>query len=209
MTHFSLSVIEQKGVIDSLKRALRTDKGIICQLVYGKEEITAAVQRLADAISSDYAGQELLLVIVLKGAFFFAADLTRRLRLPIEIDFVKLASYSGGETTGRVKITKDIEAVIAGRNVLVVEDIIDTGITLNFLLQHLAGRGPKSLKVCTLIDKRQRRRVDITADYTGLFCNRGFLIGYGLDLDERYRALEAIYEVGNSPSCGGLNDNSM
>jgi len=177
------------------------------QLVYPKEAITAAVQRLADAISHDYAGQELLLVVVLKGAFFFAADLARRLHLPLEIDFVKLASYSGRKTTGRVKITKDIETVIAGRNVLVVEDIIDTGITLDVLLRHLAGRGPKSLKVCTLVDKRQRRRIDVTADYTGLFCNRGFLIGYGLDMDESCRELEAIYEVADSPSCGGLNDN--
>jgi hypoxanthine phosphoribosyltransferase len=167
------------------------------------------VQRLADAISNDYAGQELLLVVVLKGAFFFAADLTRRLRLPLEIDFVKLASYSGRETTGKVKMIKDIETVIAGRNVLVVEDIIDTGITLDFLLRHLAGRGPKSLKVCTLIDKRQKRRSDVTAEYMGLSCNRGFLVGYGLDMDESFRELEAIYEVADSPSCGGLNDNSM
>jgi hypothetical protein len=122
LTHFSLSVIEQKGVIASLKSVYRTNKDALLQLVYSREVIAAAVQRLADAISNDYAGQELLLVVVLKGAFFFAADLSRRLRLPLEIDFVKLASYSGRETSGRVKITKDIETVIAGRNVLVVED---------------------------------------------------------------------------------------
>jgi hypoxanthine phosphoribosyltransferase len=209
LTHFSLSVIEQKGVIASLKRDYRTNKGALLQLVYSKEQITAAVQDLADAISNDYAGQELVLVVVLKGAFFFAADLSRRLHLPLEIDFVKLASYRGRETTGRVKIIKDIDSIIAGRNVLVVEDIIDTGITLDFLLRHLAGRGPKSLKVCTLIDKRQRRRIDVAADYTGLFCDRGFLVGYGLDMDESNRELEAIYEVADSPSCGGLNDNSM
>jgi hypoxanthine phosphoribosyltransferase len=207
LTHFSLSVIEQKGVIASLKSVYRTDKDALLQLVYSREVIASAVQRLADAISNDYAGQELLLVVVLKGAFFFAADLSRRLRLPLEIDFVKLASYSGRETSGRVKITKDIETVIAGRNVLVVEDILDTGLTLDFLLRRLADSGPKSLKVCTVIDKRQRS--DVTADYTGLFCNRGFLVGYGLDMDESYRELDAIYEVADSPSCGGLNDNSM
>jgi hypoxanthine phosphoribosyltransferase len=209
LTHFSLSVIEQKGAIANLKRVCRIKKEPQFRLVYSKEEITAAVQRLADTISNDYAGQELLLVVVLKGAFFFAADLSRRLRLPLEIDFVKLASYIGRETSGMVKITKDVETIIAGKNVLVVEDIIDTGLTVDFLLRYLAGRGPKSLKVCTLIDKRQRRQSDVTADYTGLFCNKGFLVGYGLDMDESYRELDAIYEVADSPSCGGLNDNSM
>jgi hypoxanthine phosphoribosyltransferase len=164
---------------------------------------------VADEISCFYADQELLLVVVLKGAFVFAADLVRCLRLPIEIDFVKLSSYSGVESTGRVEITKDTETVIAGKNVLVVEDIVDTGITLDFLLRHLAGQGPKSLKVCTLIDKRERRRIAVTVDYAGIVCNRGFLIGYGLDVDERCRELEAIYEVADLPSCGGLNDNSM
>jgi hypoxanthine phosphoribosyltransferase len=130
-------------------------------------------------------------------------------RLRLTSSNLPATSYSGRETSGRVKITKDIETVIAGRNVLVVEDILDTGLTLDILLRHLADSGPKSLKVCTLIDKRQRRRSDVTADYTGLFCNRGFLVGYGLDMDESYREIDAIYEVADSPSCGGLNDNSM
>jgi hypoxanthine phosphoribosyltransferase len=164
---------------------------------------------MADEISRDYAGQKLCLVVVLKGAFIFAADLVRSLDLPIEIDFVKLASYNGLETSGRVVITKDIEIGITGENVLVVEDIVDTGITLDFLLRHLAGKGPKSLKVCTLIDKRERRRIAVMVDYTGLVCNSGFLVGYGLDIDERGRELEAIYEVADLPSGGGLNDNSM
>ena len=164
---------------------------------------------MAHEISSDYAGQELVLIVVLKGAFIFAADLARSLGLPIEIDFVELASYSGVESTGRVEIKKDVETVMAGKNVLVVEDIVDTGITLDFLLRHLAGRGPKSLKVCTLIDKRERRQIAVTVDYAGIVCNRGFLVGYGMDLDERCRELEAIYEVADLPSCGGLNDNSM
>ena len=177
--------------------------------VFSREEIAAAVRRMADEISRDFADQELLLVVVLKGAFIFAADLSRSLRLPIEIDFVKLASYSGVESTGRVEIKIDVETVIAGKNVLVVEDIVDTGITLDFLLRHLAGRRPKSLRVCTLIDKRERRRIAVKVDYAGIICSRGFLVGYGLDLDERCRELEAIYEVGDLPSCGGLNDNSM
>jgi hypoxanthine phosphoribosyltransferase len=195
LTHILLSDIEQNGVISSLKRLYGTNRDAQLRLVYSKEEISAAVQRVADEISRDYEGQELLLVVVLKGAFIFAADLARMLRLPVEIAFTRLASYSGIESTGRVKITMDVESVVAGRNILVVEDIIDTGITLDYLLRNLAERGPKSLKVCTLIDKRERRRIAVAADYAGIVCNGGFLVGYGLDLDENGRELEAIYEV--------------
>jgi hypoxanthine phosphoribosyltransferase len=177
--------------------------------VYSREEIAAAVRRVADEISRDYANQDLLLVVVLKGAFIFAADLARILRLPIEIDFVKLSSYSGIRSTGRVEITKDVETGLAGKNVLVVEDIIDTGITLDFLLRHLAGKGPKSLKVCTLIDKRERRRITVTVDYAGIVCSRRFLVGYGMDVGERCREIEEIYEVADLSSCGGLDVNSM
>jgi len=209
LTHILLSDIEQNGVISSLKRLYGTNRDTQLSLVYSKEEIAAAVRRVADEISRDYEGQELLLVVVLKGAFIFAADLARMLRLPVEIDFTRLASYSGIESTGRIKITMDVENVVAGRNILVVEDIIDTGITLDYLLRNLAGRGPKSLKVCTLIDKRERRRIAVAVDYAGIVCNGGFLVGYGLDLDENGRELEAIYEVADLPSSGGLNDNSM
>jgi hypoxanthine phosphoribosyltransferase len=192
-----------------LKRCYGINEELQLEPVFTREEIAAAVLRMADEISRDYAEQELLLVVVLKGAFILAADLVRSLRLAVEIDFVTLASYNGVESTGRVEIKKDVETDIAGKNVLVVEDIVDTGITLDYLLRHLAGRGPKSLKVCSLIDKRERRRIAVTVDYTGIVCNRGFLVGYGLDLDERCRELEAIYEVVDLPSCGGLNDNSM
>ena len=209
MTHFLLSDIEQNGDISGLKRCCVTNWDAQLRLVYSKEEIIAAVQRVADEISREYAGQELLLVVVLKGAFIFAADLVRRLRLPVEIDFVKLASYSGKESTGSVRITKDVESVVADRNIIVVEDIIDTGITLDCLLRDLTEKGPKSLKVCTLIDKRERRRIAITVDYAGIVCKSGFLVGYGLDMDENCREFDAIYEVADLPSSGGLNDNSM
>ncbi len=178
-------------------------------LVYSKEEIAAAVQKLADEITRDFADQKLSLVVVLTGAFVFAADLARRLKSQVEIDFIKLASYNGLETSGCVKISKDVKTQLYGKNVLVLEDIVDTGITLEFLLRHLADRGPTSIKVCALIDKRERRRIDVMVDYAGLVCNKGFLVGYGLDLDERYRELDAIYEIADLPSCGGLNDNSM
>jgi hypoxanthine phosphoribosyltransferase len=209
LTHFLLSDIEQKGEIPSLKRFYVSTGDAQLRLVYSKEEITSAVRRVADEISRDYAGQELLLVVVLKGAFIFAADLVRKLRLPVEIDFIKLASYSGKESNGRVRISKDVESVIAARNIIVVEDIVDTGITLDYLLRNLADKGPKSLKVCTLIDKRERRRIAITVDYAGIVCKSGFLVGYGLDLDENCREFESIYEVADLPSSGGLNDNSM
>jgi hypoxanthine phosphoribosyltransferase len=179
------------------------------RLLYSKEEIAIAVKRVADEISGDYGGQELLLVVVLKGAFIFAADLVRLLGLPVEIEFIKLESYIGMETAGCVRITRDIDADLAGKNILVVEDIIDTGVTLDFLLQYLADKGSGSVRVCTLIDKRERRRIAVAADYAGIVCNRGFLVGYGLDLDERFRELEAIYEVADLPSSGGLNDHSM
>ena len=192
-----------------MKRLYGTTRDAQLRLVYSREEISACVKRVADEISRDYEGQELLLVVVLKGAFIFAADLARMLRLPVEIAFTRLASYSGTASSGRVTITMDVESVVAGRNVLVVEDIIDTGITLDYLLRNLAERGPKSLKVCTLIDKRERRRIAVAADYAGILCNGRFLVGYGLDLDENGRELEAIYEVADLPSSGGLNDNSM
>jgi hypoxanthine phosphoribosyltransferase len=179
------------------------------RMLYSKEEIAAAVMRVADEIRRDYAGQELLLVVVLKGAFIFAADLVRVLGLPLKIDFIELESYCGMETAGTVRITRDIGTDPAGKNILVVEDIIDTGVTLDFLLQYLADKGSGSIRVCTLIDKRERRRIAVSADYAGIVCKRGFLAGYGLDLDECYRELDAIYEVADLPSSGGLNDHSM
>lgn len=165
------------------------------RLLYNDGRIAAEVQRLAEEISSDYAGQELVLIVVLKGAFIFAADLARRIRLPLSVDFVKLASYKGTATTGEVTMEKDIDFSLAGKNVLVVEDIVDTGLSLEFLVERLRSRGPKSLKICALIDKRERRRTDVSLDYAGIVCDRGFLVGYGLDLDEQCREFPAIYEI--------------
>ncbi|HEY6873989.1 MAG TPA: hypoxanthine phosphoribosyltransferase [Geobacteraceae bacterium] len=192
-----------------MKRVYREDKETVLRLVYPEARITAEVQRLADEISADYAGKEILLIAVLKGAFIFAADLARRIRLPLSVDFVELSSYSGTETVGHVSLTRDVENSLEGKNVLVVEDIVDTGLSLAFLLAHLSRMGPESLKVCTLIDKRGRRRVDVTPDYAGIVCDDRFLVGYGLDLDERCRELPAIYEIATKSPGGGLNDSSM
>jgi hypoxanthine phosphoribosyltransferase len=175
---------------------------------YSAERIAAEIRRLASEINADYAGEEVLLVVVLQGAFIFAADLVRQLTLPLTLDFVKLASYSGSATTGSVSITKDLDAPISGRNLLVIEDIVDTGLTLAFLLERLQSRGPKSLRVCTLIDKPAGRRVAITPDYAGITCMGGFLVGYGLDIDGKHRGLPAIFELTTLPS-GGQNDSPM
>lgn len=183
-------------------QAYRLDQGLNLQVLYSKERIDAEVVRLAAEIGAAYADKELLVVIVLKGAFFFAADLLRALRLPVEIDFVKLSSYVGTQSTEKVTLKKDLETDVAGRHVLVVEDIVDTGLTLTFLMDLLRQRGAKSLGVCTLVDKRQRRLADITPDYIGISCAGGFLVGYGLDLDERMRELPAIYEIVENPLGG-------
>src|SRR6185369_15835 len=140
-------------------------------------------------------GREILIVVVLKGALFFAADLVRALRVPVQMDFVRLSSYAGTETTGEVLIKQDLGTDVAGRHVLVVEDIVDTGLTLTFLLNLLRQRGAESLSVCTLIDKKERRLAQLVPDYVGIACSGGFLVGYGLDLDERMRELSAIYHL--------------
>ena len=178
------------------------EQGFVLQELYSRKRIETEVSRLAAEISAAYAGERLLVVVVLNGAVFFAADLVRALRVPVEMDFVKLSSYAGTQTTGTVLIKKDLETSVAGRHVLVVEDIVDTGLTLTFLLEQLQQRGAKSLSVCTLIDKPERRQAVITPDYVGISCDGGFLVGYGLDLDERMRELSAIYQIIQNPLGG-------
>lgn len=164
-------------------------------VLYTSERIQSEVARLAEEINAAYRERELLVVVVLKGAFFFAADLLRALQVPIEVDFVQLSSYEGTQSTGKVLVQKDVEAKLAGRDVLVVEDIVDTGRSLALLVDLLRQREARSVKVCALIDKTKHRIADIAPDYTGISCAGGFLVGYGLDLDERYRELPSIYEV--------------
>ncbi len=185
------------GVFAVLERFCGRDGGVFLRLLYPVERISAEVKRLAEAISTDFEGETLLLIVVLKGALIFAADLARQIRCPLVIDYVKLSSYKGTESTGTITITKDCDSVISGRNVLVVEDIVDTGLTLSFLLARLRAEQPRSLKVCTLIDKKRHRATEIIPDYTGIVSDSGFLVGYGLDLDEQYRQLPAIYELSN------------
>ena len=161
-----------------------------------KEELGERLDTLAAQINADYEGKSLVVIGVLKGAFIFLADLVRRLSIPVLLDFVRLASYGdGSETSGLVRITKDIELPVCGSHVLVVEDIVDTGTTLAWYLDHLRGCKAESVKVCALIDKFERRRVEVPLDYVGIRVESGFLVGYGLDFAENHRNLPGIFEV--------------
>ena len=166
------------------------------KILYSKEKIAAEVRRLGQEISRDYGSQEILLIGVLKGSFLFIADLIREIDSPTVVDFVRLASYgSGTQSSGIIEFRKELEMPIRNRDCIIVEDIIDSGYTLECLYHKLLLQQPRSLKICTLIDKRGRREVDIEADYIGISMEDGFIIGYGLDHDERYRNLPDIYLV--------------
>lgn len=173
--------------------------GPFLKKLFSQERIAAEVRRVAAEISRDYDGQEVVLVGVLKGSFLFLADLIRHLTAPVVIDFVRLASYgSEVRSSGIVEMRKDLELSIRERHVIIVEDIVDSGYTLEYLHTRLLLADPLSLRVCTLIDKRGRREVDIAPDYVGFSMEDGFVVGYGLDYDERYRHLPDIYLVEGS-----------
>ena len=165
-------------------------------ILFTKDEIATAVSRLAAEISRDYRDKHPLLIAVLKGSFVFLADLIRQLDFPLEIEFVRLSSYGKGtESSGRVRMAPGAAPQIKGRHVLVIEDIIDTGLTAAFLLDHLRRKKPASLKLCSLTDKEARRRVMVNIDYKGLTVPDKFIVGYGIDCDEMYRHLPDIYYV--------------
>jgi hypoxanthine phosphoribosyltransferase len=166
------------------------------RVVFTAEEIGRQVQLLANQISEDYKGKEVVLIGVLKGAFIFLADLVRQLTIPVQLDFIRVASYgSGTESSGKIRITTDVELDLKGLDVLIVEDIVDSGLTTAFLKEHLASKKPRSVKICTLIDKKERRAVSITLEYVGLQLEKGFIVGYGLDCNEANRQLPGIYEL--------------
>ena len=158
-----------------------------------EEEVDARIQAIGDQISRDYEGRQVHLVCVLKGGSFFMCELAKRIRVPVSLDFMSVSSY-GSETksSGVVKIVKDLDETLAGKDVIVVEDIVDSGRTLSYLLEMLRNRGPKSLRLCTLLDKPDRRVVDVDVDYTGFQIPDEFVVGYGLDYDQRYRNLPYI-----------------
>jgi hypoxanthine phosphoribosyltransferase len=158
-----------------------------------QEDLERRVRELGEQISRDYAGKDLFLVGVLKGAVFFLSDLMRSLDVPCEVDFMAVASYgSSTDSSGVVRILKDLDATIEGKDVLIVEDIIDSGLTLSYLLRTLRARDPRSLEVCALLTKPERREVDLPIRYTGFEIPNKFVIGYGLDHAERYRNLPYV-----------------
>jgi hypoxanthine phosphoribosyltransferase len=156
-------------------------------------EIEARVAILAKKISSDYEGKEPILIGVLKGVVFFFSDLVMRMTIPSKMDFIRATSYGSGSTSsGVIRILKDVELPLKGEDVIIVEDIVDTGLTLDQMVRHLEAKGPASIKICALIDKSERRTKEVRIDYLGFEVPSGFLIGYGLDYDERYRYLPDI-----------------
>jgi hypoxanthine phosphoribosyltransferase len=165
------------------------------RILFSREDIEAAVKRLAAEIRKDYLGKRPILIGILKGSFMFMADLIRLLDFPLEVEFVRLSSYGGKETTGKVREVQGLLSPIKGKDVLVIEDIVDTGLTTGFLLDYLQKKMPASLKLCALADKPARRRRSVTIDYLGFTVPNKFLVGYGLDLDEKYRNLPDIYVV--------------
>ena len=157
------------------------------------DRLAARVRELGEEISADYAGRDLLLVGVLKGAVFFLSDLMRHLEVPCEVDFMAVASYgSSTDSSGVVRILKDLDASIEGRDVLIVEDIVDSGLTLSYLLRTMRAREPRSLEVCALLTKPERRKVDLPIRYTGFEIPNRFVIGYGLDYGQKFRNLPFV-----------------
>lgn len=180
---------------DSVLNARPVDLvGDVAEVLISEQDIRAKVGELGARLSADYEGRQLTLVSVLKGSLPFMADLMRAISVPVTIDLMEVSSYGGAttETTGLVRILKDLSSSIAGRDVVIVEDIIDTGLTLNYLLRYLKGKSPATLKVCALLDKPARRLVEINIDYLGFSIPDQFVIGYGLDFAEFYRNLPFI-----------------
>lgn len=173
-------------------------------VLYTAEELAGRVRELGARITGDYANRELCLAVILRGAVVFAADLMRAIGRPAIIDFMAVTSYGAGtESSGVVRIIKDLDTDIAGRHVLVVEDVLDTGLTLGYLKENLLRRGPASLRICVMLDKPDRRKVDILADYVGFSIPDAFVVGYGLDYRERYRNLPYLGVL--KPSVYGKN----
>lgn len=163
------------------------------EIMLTEEEVDKKIKELGEKISSDYAGKQVHLVCVLKGGSFFMCELAKRITVPVSLDFMSVSSYGGDtKSSGVVRIVKDLDESIAGKDVIVIEDIVDSGRTLSYLLEMLSDRKPNSLRLCTLLDKPDRRVVDVNVDYTGFEIPDEFVVGYGLDYDQKYRNLPYI-----------------
>jgi hypoxanthine phosphoribosyltransferase len=165
----------------------------LARVIVTPEQIRARVGELGAQISKEYAGKNLLMICILKGAFIFMSDLVRKLDIPVETDFMAVTSYgTSTESSGVVRILMDLERSIEGRHIMVVEDVVDTGLTLKYIIDNLKARGPASVKVATFLDKPSRRRVQVEPDYNGYVVPDEFLVGYGLDFSEKYRNLPYV-----------------
>ena len=172
---------------------MRTIEEDIERILISEKDIKKAVKKMGKQISKDYDGKNLMLVAVLKGSVIFMADLMRAISIPLNIDFMSVSSYGGGtKSSGVVKILKDLDHDLSGKDILIVEDILDSGVTLSYLKNYLSARKPASISIVTLLDKPERRKADITADYSGFEIPDGFVVGYGLDYAEDYRNLPYI-----------------
>ncbi len=168
----------------------------INETMLSEERIKERVKELAEEIEKDFQEEPIVLIAVLKGSFVFAADLMRDIKSSVQIDFISVSSYgSQTETTGKVRLLQDLDTNITNENVIVVEDIVDSGLTLDFLIDHLRMHKPKQLKICTLLDKPERRRVDLPIDYVGFVIPDEFIVGYGIDYAQQYRNLPYIASV--------------
>lgn len=161
-----------------------------------EEEINKRILEIASYIDEEYRDREILIVSILKGSIFFMVDLAKRINRPVKLDFMRVSSYNGGTESGEIQMKLDLEANIAGKDVLVIEDIVDTGKTLSYLLEYLKVKKPNSIKLCALLDKPDRREVDVKVDYVGFEIPDKFVVGYGLDFDEKYRNLPYIGYIG-------------
>lgn len=165
----------------------------IQEILFTKEQIKTKVEELGEQITNDYFGKDLLLICILKGSTIFMADLIREIKLPITIDFMAISSYGlSTESSGVAQITKDLDSGIEDKDVLIIEDIVDSGLTLKYLLGNLRHRGANSVKVCTLLEKKGRRKMNVSADYIGYNVPNEFVVGYGLDYAEKYRNLPYV-----------------
>ena len=162
------------------------------EVLIDEETISKRIIQLADQINNDYKGEKLTLVCILKGSLYFYADLSRKINLDTELEFIRVSSYEGENSTGKIDFKLDLDEEVTNKNVIVVEDIVDTGNTLDSLLKHLKKQKPKSLKLCTLLDKKDRRETEVPIDYVGFKIPNHFVIGYGLDLDQKYRNIPEI-----------------
>lgn len=167
-------------------------KDFVQKILIDEKQIAEKIGELAARITNDYKGKEVIFISILRGSVVFLTDLIRKVDLPVKIDFMSMSSYQGTSSTGAVKIKQDLTYDIEGQNVIVIEDIVDTGTTLNYLREYLKLRNPASLRFCTLLDKPSRRKVEFTCDYSGFEIPNEFVIGYGLDYNEKYRNLPYV-----------------